>query len=291
MISSLEALRKLTKPDTQPKDPLEGFQKYLETKKSPVPKLTPVQIFRRGAGLGKLQQISSESDSKLLEKYLKVWKFETVRPTLESEKDFIESQISFILFRAFSKLELSHTRTYAKYLSLWKSSINCSSAIPLIFQLNSLLTKTKKFALNKLFFKQFEKTKLVYFVINHLTTVMRKKFLTWKKNADKILTEHLVLQKNAVLNFRQFQDSKILELVFSYRKVRQLMLKKYFYRWTRVEQKLVKGEEEVKKKDKEGISIKKLKRQKDKHLDAVTETNIKIELVNMMIRTMNAVYK
>lgn len=291
MISSLEALRKLTRPDSQPKDPVEGFQKYLETKKSPVPKLTSVQIFRRGAGLGKLQQISQESDSKLLEKYLKVWRFETVRPVLESEKDFIESQISFILFRALSKLELSHTRTYSKYFSLWKSSFSYSSSIPLIFQLDILFTKTKKFALNKLFFKQFEKTKLVYFVINHLTGVVRKKFLTWKKKADKIWTEHLVLQKNAVLNFREFQNSKVLELVYSYRKVRQLMLKKFFFRWTRVEQKPVKFEEEVKKKDKEKISIKKLKRQKDKHLHAVTETNIKIELVNMMIRTLNTIYK
>ena len=291
MISSLEALRKLTKPNSESSDPLEGFQQYLETKKRPVPKLNSVQIFRRGAGFGKLLQILSQSNSKQLEKSLKIWKFETIRPTLESNKDFIESQISLILFKALTKIQSSHSKTCSKYFYAWKFLQSQSSAVPLIHKLNFISIKTKKFALNKLFFQQNEKTRIIYFVINNLTGVIRKKFLLWKKNTDKISTEIMVIQKNAVLNFREFTKIKILDLIFSYRKARQLFLKKYFFRWTLVKPPVVKEQEEVKKVDNEGIALKNLKRQKEKHFDAVTEANIKIQLVELMIKTMNSIYK
>jgi hypothetical protein len=285
MISSLEALRKITNP-SKASAPIEGFQKYLENKTAydSVP-LSTIH-FRKGVSIAKIKSIVNKFYKKTLNKAFCVWKIEAIKEKLNSDRSFIENHIKIILSNGLRSLSNFYRRKASRYYFYWKNTTK-KTPIPLISVLNKVFTNKINHVFIKILLIHQEKTKLVYFVINSLLEVIRKKLIRWKLNANKLSIELSIANKVAVVNFREFQKIKTIELLMNYRKARGVFKMKYFSRWKdhKPLPKPLKPDEKPQLKAQKHIQ--KLNRQKEKHENAVLESKIKEKLLEMLIKVVN----
>ena len=131
------------------------------------------------------------------------------------------------------------------------------------------------------------KTKLIYFLVNSLLTIASKKFQKWKINTRKVATESIIASKLALINFKEFQKFKLFELVTDYRKIREIIQKKFFFRWTIYKPLQIVAETVKKAGNKESKRLQKLKKQKEKHENASQEAVIKENIIDMLIKILN----
>jgi hypothetical protein len=284
MISSLEALRKLTKSHNKSSDPLENFQKYLESKSTPDQKPAPMKLLKRGASLGKMIQTITFFYKRLQENYLKIWKFETIREELEYDKDYINSQVSYVLTYTFEKIHISRLRIAAKAWIRWKSLKDRGSKVEIFITLDRLcwnfklkqFTKLKTHTLTR---KSLKSLKLTL-VFSRLRKIVKSKLETWKRRTEKAGKIEKIFQNFQEISFSQSRSSVFLSFL---RKKLFFTLFRTF--WTLLSFPGVKSEvfpSSLPKKS-EKLSVKKLKKQKERHLDSVSEANIKLQLVDLMI--------
>ena len=79
-----------------------------------------------------------------------------------------------------------------------------------------------------------------------------------------------------------------MELVLCYRKVREILIQRHFHRW-KICKPLIKAKQTIEKSMKdERRKLSKLKKQREKHENAVQEAFIKESLLNMMIKMLNS---
>ena len=287
-MSSLQAIRKLTKAMESPATPIEGFQKYLEgseQKKSIPPSLT---AFKKGLSISKMKKFITKINKKKVDNAMKIWRIETIKDELYSDKIYISNQIKCVLNKGLRQLRNFTIKTKIRYFCYWKNKYYHKSPIHLIFLLKKLSLNRANFAINKISLIKQEKTKLIYHVINNLLNIIAQKFERWKLNSNKLTTELIIAKKLAVMNFKEFQNYKILEVVTLYRKAREIFLKKYFFYWSLYKPVIKVNEESTSTDLKEsGKRIEKLKRQRQEHENAVLEANIKDNLLEMLIKVLN----
>lgn len=287
MISSLAALRKITKPGAEVATPIEGFQKYLEKKQESELVPTGYTNIKKGASMGIIYKTLRQNQHNLLTKSLYCWKFETIRQDLQSDKSFLELQIKQILKSAILTFRHNHLSQLRLSFYSWKLFIKPKTPILLIKVLNNLKNSYQRWGFYKLYSLQIEKTRLVYHIINSLLQIVRRKFLRWKINSENKTVGEIIDHKAAVLNFQSFQREKVYELITFYRKTRQVALKKAFFIWGCLEKKVEVVKANKVQEEKETVAMKKLKRQKEKHEGVVVEARIKEHLVEMMIQVFN----
>ena len=285
MISSLEALRKLTKVSNKSSDPIENFQIYLESKPASEVKLNSHQILRRGAGIGKILNVISGFYKKLQENYLKVWKFETIREELEYDKDYINCQVSYVLTYTFAKLNYSRIKTTSYAWFKWRDRMNKRSPVELLSVIYKKVLKHKQNQFNKfklgIFTRKSYKSLKLTLVFSKLRKIIKSKLQTWQNRTHKAK-----IIENSFRDFQLISDSQSKASV-----VLSIIRKKLFTSLFKVlflilsqkppHQAIQKPSEPAKPSEK--ISIKKLKRQKEKHLQALTEANLKVQMVDMLL--------
>ncbi|OMJ79396.1 hypothetical protein SteCoe_20599 [Stentor coeruleus] len=287
MISSLAALRKITKPGAEVATPIEGFQRYLEKKQESELVPTGYTNIKKGASIGLIYKTLRQNQRNLLTKSLYCWKFETIRQDLQADKSFLELQIKQILKSAILTFRHNHLSQRRLAFYSWKLFIKAKTQLPLIKVLNNLKNTYQRWAFYKLYSLQIEKTRLVYHIINSLLQIVRKKFLRWKLNSDNKTIGEIIDHKSAVINFQSFQREKVYELITYYRKIRQVIIKRAFFIWGCLEKTKVVVRADKVQEEKETVAMKKLKRQKEKHEGVVVEARIKEHLVEMMIQIFN----
>lgn len=287
MISSLQAIRKLTKAIESPATPIEGFQKYLEGSGSQAKDSPTVSAFKKGISLGLIRNFWNKTLMRQKTRFFKVWRFATIKNQVYADQQFIDNEIKNVLRKAIMNLKLVVSKTLSSRFGQWKNLTPHRSPVTLAFVLAKVYENRVKSALVKISFVQREKTKLVYHVISNLLKILSKKFERWKINSSSRTTEAMIANKLALLNFKEFQKFKLLEIITVYRKVREIYLKKFFFRWGVYRPKVKAAGLEKRIEKAEGKLVEKLKKQKSEHENAVIEANIKENLLNMLINILN----
>ena len=163
--------------------------------------------------------------------------------------------------------------------------MNRRSSVEILSVLHKKVLKHKQSQFNKfklgVFARRSYKSLKLTLVISKLRRIIKSKLQTWKNRTQKAR----IIEKS----FRDFQiisDSQSKASVFlSYirKKLFTTLYKALFLLISQVPPIRSPEKPEESLKPTEKISIKKLKRQKEKHLQALTEANLKVQMVDMLL--------
>ncbi|CAG9321333.1 unnamed protein product [Blepharisma stoltei] len=291
-ITSLEALRKLTKPTDSSKNPLEGFTKYLE-KVSAGTLREEMTLQRRGfsngIGLAKVKSILKEKQRKAIDKTWNKWRHYAVSFTLLRDPGYWEKQYTETILKAVRAIFKFQARKIAKAFYQWNLA-KWNTVVPLYSILSKIFSLRKLYGIRQLKLVSPKSTHLLLTMYTNRINVYKQAFIRWKKETDKISQESALAQQVAFMRFKGFQNEKLIEVFNAYSK--QIAIKK---RLGFNAFKINKNEEyertlmrdETFEQEDESIVYNKLMRQLNTHKEAATQAKVKSILLQTMLSILN----